>query len=166
MRAAGSTSRPAAKAAVPRSGRTAKSAAKTTKRGTSATTTTTGRSGRARSTSAATSARRTSSKRKPEPATPDAGDLTAATAVERDLATIAKVAPELARSALAASARVLAKELDEPGNSATSKSMCAKALQDILADLRALTPVGEEKDALDDLAATRARRLGASASKG
>jgi hypothetical protein len=36
------------------------------------------------------------------------------------------------RYALAASARVLAKELDSSRNSATSKSMCARALQDTL----------------------------------
>ena len=56
--------------------------------------------------------------------------------------------------------RALAAQIDDPGNSATSISMCAKALEDIDATLRALTPAGEERDALDDLARARAARLG------
>lgn len=78
-------------------------------------------------------------------------------AVERDLAAIRVVAPHVADSALAATALALATELDG-NNSATSKSMCARALAVVLEQLREQTPLGEEKDALDDLAARRDQR--------
>ena len=88
-------------------------------------------------------------------------------AVDRDLARLRTVDSDLASSALALTARRLAGELDNAGNSATSKSMCAKALLDVLDRLRELTPKAAEKDALDDLAARRATRLaGGSKAKG
>lgn len=82
-----------------------------------------------------------------------------AQAVERDIAAIAKHSPDLARSALAASTMALAREMDNAGNSATSKSMCAKALLETLDRLRELLPTDQEADELDDLAARRARRI-------
>lgn len=83
-------------------------------------------------------------------------------AVQRDLEGLP---PDLAGSGLAATALALAGEIDKRGNSATSKSMCAKALNDTLRDLRALAPARRETDALDDLTARRERRLSASAAR-
>lgn len=77
-------------------------------------------------------------------------------ATERD---VARLPSALRDSALAASALALAAELDSAGNSATSKSMCAKALLETLDRLRELTPPQEENDQLDQLAERRARRL-------
>jgi hypothetical protein len=65
---------------------------------------------------------------------------------------------ELGRSPLAASALVLAAELDDPGNSATSKSMCSKALLDVMNRLAELAPPVREADRLDEVKAARARR--------
>lgn len=53
----------------------------------------------------------------------------------------------------------MARELDAMKNSATSKSMCAKALLDTLDRIRELLPEKEEGDELDDLARKRAERL-------
>lgn len=84
--------------------------------------------------------------------------------VERDLAEIAKRDQALADSALAASVRALAREIDDPDNSATSKSMCARALLDTLDRLRELVPDEGEADGVDDLTARRdARRSGSTA---
>lgn len=82
-----------------------------------------------------------------------AGPVEAAT--KRDLAKLPK---DLAESALGASALALARELDG-GNSATSKSMCAKAHLELMDRLRELAPPEEEKDALNDIEAQRAKRL-------
>jgi hypothetical protein len=87
--------------------------------------------------------------------------LTVRAAVQNDLDDLAKRAPDLATSALAASALALAREIDKPKNSATSKSMCAKALLDVLETLRDLAPPEEEADQLDDLSSRRAARLAA-----
>jgi hypothetical protein len=64
-------------------------------------------------------------------------------------------------SALAATALALAAELDDAENSATSKSMCAKALMDALEQLRALAPAREESDQVDEVAARRRDRRAA-----
>lgn len=80
-------------------------------------------------------------------------------AVERDLAAIRAADAELAESALAALAVSLAREIAHPGNSATSKSMCARTLLDTMNQLRDLAPAKEEGDGLDDLSARRAARL-------
>jgi hypothetical protein len=65
----------------------------------------------------------------------------------------------LSEGAFAATALALAAELDEPGNSATSKSMCARVLTETLEKLRAqaaeVKPGKVSK--LDEL---RARRAG------
>lgn len=66
---------------------------------------------------------------------------------------------EMSKSGLAALALTLAREVDSPGNSATSKSMCARVLFDALERLRELAPVEEKADGLDDLVARRAARL-------
>jgi hypothetical protein len=80
-------------------------------------------------------------------------------AVERDLAALAERDEDLASSALAATATALAKEIDKPKNSATSKSMCARALADTLRELRELAPPKREDDAIDRLSAGRVLRL-------
>jgi hypothetical protein len=75
------------------------------------------------------------------------------TAVKADIALIAAADARLAASGLSASALALAREIDEPGNSATSKSMCAKALMDALDRLRELAPPQTKETELE-----RARR--------
>lgn len=87
------------------------------------------------------------------------GAVTAA--VERDLERLRARSPELADSALAASVVALARELDAPKNSATSKSMCARALIDALDRLRELAPPEREEDGLDELASRRTARRSA-----
>ena len=79
-------------------------------------------------------------------------------AVEADLAELAKRDPDLARSSRAASALVLARELDSPRNSATSKSMCSKALSEAMDRLLELAPPEEEKGRLDEISAERKKR--------
>lgn len=80
-------------------------------------------------------------------------------AVERDLAEIRRVAPDLPDSTLAAAALELARRMDDPRNSTTSVSMCAKTLSEIVGQLRALTPAKKERDDLDDARQRRAKRL-------
>lgn len=84
--------------------------------------------------------------------------------VKRDLADIARRDPALARSSLALSALALARELDAD-NSATSKSMCARALRETIDRLRELVPPDIEGDMVDDLAGRARLKLvgGASA---
>jgi hypothetical protein len=81
-------------------------------------------------------------------------------AVHRDLA---RMPEDLATSALAASALALAGEMDNR-NSATSKSMCAKALLDTLNRLRELSPPVRVEDDLDRQRAKREARLAARSS--
>lgn len=78
-------------------------------------------------------------------------------AVERDLGRIRAVDPALADSALAMTALALAGELDGH-NSATSKSMCARALLDVMDRLRELAPEQKEADGVDQLTAKRIER--------
>lgn len=96
-------------------------------------------------------------KRKPAPV-----EMTVLAGVERDLADIAARDEKLAQSGLATQALALAKELDNP-NSATSKSMCARALLETLDRLLELAPVEEKLDDIDEIAAQRARRQAAAA---
>jgi hypothetical protein len=79
-------------------------------------------------------------------------------AVQRDLDRLAKHDKTLAESGLAATALALATALDDPGNSATSKAMCAKALAETVRQLRELAPEEKRKDKVDDLSAHRAAR--------
>ena len=60
---------------------------------------------------------------------------------------------------MAATVRSMARAIDDPANSATSKSMCAKTLMDALTTLQAMAPPEQENDKLDDLVARRTARL-------
>ena len=77
-------------------------------------------------------------------------------AVERD---VGKLPADLRDSALAELAKTLARELDSPKNSATSKSMNAKALLETLAKLRELAPPDEKKGLVHDIRSARRGRL-------
>jgi hypothetical protein len=68
----------------------------------------------------------------------------------------------VAGSALAAVALAMAEQIDGPG-SATSKSMCAKVLADVLRELRALAPPKRQEDRVDEIAKRRQDRLSAAA---
>lgn len=81
-------------------------------------------------------------------------------AVLGELRVMAAVVPGMEDSALAWVALAMAREVDDLGNSATSKSMCAARLMDALAGLVALVPEESEGDVLDELVARRAERLG------
>ncbi|HTU15646.1 MAG TPA: hypothetical protein VMF31_10635 [Solirubrobacterales bacterium] len=85
-------------------------------------------------------------------------ERTVVAGVERDLAELAKRAPALLNTALAATALELAKQLDSKTNSATSKSMCAKSLTETMDRLDELAPPKKEGDRLDALAARHADR--------
>ncbi len=75
--------------------------------------------------------------------------------VESDL----KALPShLARSALAAAALSLAREMDASETSATAKAACSRSLVQVQRELRALAPAREEVDALDELTARREAR--------
>ena len=82
-------------------------------------------------------------------------------AVGRDLD---RLGGEARESALAATALALAAEIDDAGNSATSKSMCARALNETLERLRALAP--DEKPRVSKLDELRQRRNRAQGSAG
>lgn len=99
--------------------------------------------------------RKVAPKRKPPG---KARSLKVVDAVKRDLALIAKRDKALAESSLAASALVLARALDNPRNSATSKSMCSRSLIETMDRLLELAPPAEEKDKLDELSSRRAAR--------
>lgn len=79
--------------------------------------------------------------------------------VERDLAELAARDKSVLDSALAAVALELAGLLDDPGNSATSKSMCARVLRETMDRLRELVPADVAEDGLDELGSRRAKRL-------
>lgn len=66
---------------------------------------------------------------------------------------------DLAGSALAASAVVMAQGLDNPAASLTSKSMAQNRLQEAMDRLRELAPPDEKKGALHDIKSGRALRL-------
>lgn len=93
-----------------------------------------------------------------------AGPMNVVEALERELAEIGKRAPDVANSSLAATAIRLAYELQNPFNSATSKSMCSRQLMEALERIRELAPPAKEADPLDELNARRAaRRAGGAA---
>lgn len=85
--------------------------------------------------------------------------MSVSAAIKRDLKRLREVDPDLAGSGLAASALALAAEIDHPDNSATSKSMCARALREAMDRLRELSPPAREWNKLDDLTSRRAERL-------
>jgi hypothetical protein len=80
-------------------------------------------------------------------------------ALERDLAKIRERDEQVANSALAASAIALAREIEHPFNSATSKSMCAGKLYDAWNRLLELAPPQEEADQVDEYAARARAKL-------
>lgn len=63
-----------------------------------------------------------------------------------------------ASGALAATALAMAREIDA-GNSATSKSMCAKVLMDVLREIRAQAPPKRQEDRVDEIAKRRQERI-------
>lgn len=65
---------------------------------------------------------------------------------------------ELQRSALAATALALAKQLDDSETSATSKSMCAKVLVETLDRMRAASGARRDPDRIDELGERRQTR--------
>lgn len=69
-----------------------------------------------------------------------------------------KLGDPLPSEAMAAAALVLAAELDGE-NSATSKSMCARSLLELLNRLWQLAPPVADMDGLDEIGAKRAKRL-------
>lgn len=75
--------------------------------------------------------------------------------LERDLEAMG---PKARDSTLAATALALAADLDDDGNSATSHSMCAKSMIDVLRELRQLAPPRQEADGVTDLNAERNAR--------
>lgn len=90
----------------------------------------------------------------------------AVAALERELLALQNRAPDLARSTLAAGAMAMAREIDKPNNSATSKSMCQARLLEALHELRELAPPEEKKDALDEVSKKRnERRAGLAAAQ-
>lgn len=97
---------------------------------------------------------------------------TVTAALQRDLDEIRKVDEALATGTLAASAMSLARTMDADSTSAAGRSQCARALNEIMGRLRALSAgAADDQDAgagrraggdrLDDLAAARARRRAA-----
>lgn len=80
-------------------------------------------------------------------------------AVKRELRAIRRRDIDLSRSTLAMTAVALAKQLDNTAASATSKSMCAKALNETMAQLRERAPAEKAGDALDELTRRREERL-------
>lgn len=87
------------------------------------------------------------------------GRAEAIEAVERDLAGIRERDADVADSATAAAAMRMAIELEHPYNSATSKSMCAKAMIEAMRELRDLVPPVEKKGELHAIKDARAARL-------
>jgi predicted RNA-binding Zn ribbon-like protein len=87
--------------------------------------------------------------------------VTVLEAVERDLDRLRGRDAELAESALAASAVALAREVDSGRNSATSKSMCARELREVMDRLWELAPEKMQGDGLDELNARRTARRSA-----
>lgn len=87
-------------------------------------------------------------------------DGTVVEAVREELGALDRSKAGAAGSAMAAAALVLAAELDDPTNSATSKSMCSKELRELMGRLHELAPSEPAKDGVDELRARRERRVG------
>jgi hypothetical protein len=79
-------------------------------------------------------------------------------AVKRDLEVIGRLDKRLSGSALAETALALAALIDDPGNSATSKANCARALKEIMDRLFALAPDDDGSDNVDELLQRRGKR--------
>ncbi|MEU9793821.1 hypothetical protein AB0E27_24870 [Streptomyces sparsogenes] len=80
------------------------------------------------------------------------GAVEDATRAELDQLRVAAEAPGLAETAL-----TLARKLDE-AEAPTSAAVVARELRGMMSDLRKLAPVGEEGDAVDELARAREER--------
>lgn len=80
-------------------------------------------------------------------------------AAEAEVERIRKVDADLADSLLAALVVSLAYEIENPYNSATSKSMCAHELRQTIDRLRELMPAEKRKGALHDIKSGHASRL-------
>lgn len=83
--------------------------------------------------------------------------------VNRDIAKLQERDASVGETALAETARALARELGDPDNSATSKALCARALTETMEALAASLPPAKTTDAIDDLSARRDERRGGSA---
>lgn len=84
---------------------------------------------------------------------------TTAAAFEAELRELAKVDPALASSSLAMSALALARELENDGNSLTSRSEAQGRFREAEKELRERMPQQDAKDGLDELTARRAARI-------
>lgn len=84
-------------------------------------------------------------------------------ATEAEIERLRESSPDLADGALAASIVTMALALENPYTSATAQSYCQARLADGLRELRALVPPKEKQDAVDEIAAARARRRSATA---
>lgn len=71
--------------------------------------------------------------------------------VDRDLRALTADLPGDSSAGLAALARELAAMVDDDMNAATARAACAKELRTVLATLRAMVPVDEDADELDQL---------------
>ena len=78
--------------------------------------------------------------------------------VEAELAACKDAPPALAATAIA-----LAREMDNPYNSATSKGQCAKALNETMEQIRAAGADAPTSDGLDEIAKAREQRRAGSA---
>lgn len=84
------------------------------------------------------------------------GDVEAAVRAELE-----SMAVDPARDARAATALEMARQLDDPDNSATSKSMCAGRIQEALDRLLELHPPQQEDTPLDRIKGDRVLRIAA-----
>jgi hypothetical protein len=80
-------------------------------------------------------------------------------------AEIDRIGEKAQGTTMAETALSLARELDGQ-NSATSKSMCAKALIDVMRELRSLAPPVPEEDEVERARKRRADRLAGTAAAG
>jgi hypothetical protein len=80
-------------------------------------------------------------------------------ATEHEIRALAAVVPGLAVCALSAAALELARQMDADGNSATSKSMCARELRETMGLLRGMAPEEREESPLDEIRARRAAKI-------
>jgi len=79
-------------------------------------------------------------------------------AVRRDLAALKRRDKQLAEGALAQAALALAARIDDPDNSATSVSMCARELRDHMNRIWELAPAETRDNRVDDLSTRREQR--------
>lgn len=86
-----------------------------------------------------------------EPLSSTLGPTRVVDATMREIAALEAMKPGIAKTTFAATALALAYELDNPFNSATSKSMCARSLAEVTDRLRALAPEPEEGTVLDKI---------------